>query len=191
MEITIVIAYLLIAGYFVIERLLRKNQQSLNLKPGVTDGGSSYLLWFGGSIIILLVIAAPMFNSYRIGYWNNSLLAWLGLMLMLAGLILRFWAAKTLGEFYTRTLQIVEGQKIIDCFPYNSIRHPGYLGTFLIEIGAGLAVKNWLVLSVVLIIAIVSRIYRISVEEKMLEKQFGREYKIYSEKTWRLLPFIY
>ena len=68
---------------------------------------------------------------------------------MLAGLTIRYWAARILGEFYTRTLQTIEGQHIIDRAPYSIIRHPGYLGTFLMEIGAALALANWLVLLIV------------------------------------------
>jgi len=191
MTITTVSAYLLIACYFVMERLLRKGKQALNLKPGVADAGSSQVLWIGGTIGILLVIAAPILNTYEIGYWSHVNIGWLGLALMLGGLAMRYWAAKTLGELYTRTLQVIEGQKIVDRAPYNVIRHPGYLGTLLMEIGAGLAVTNWVVLLAVVVIGITSRAYRIGAEEKMLEASFGEEYKIYSDKTWKLVPFLY
>lgn len=110
---------------------------------------------------------------------------------MICGLAIRYWAAKTLGEFYTRTLQIIEGQKIINQAPYNVIRHPGYFGTLLMEIGAGLAVMNWVVLLVAVVIGITSRAYRIGVEEKMLEANFGEEYKVYADNTWKLVPFLY
>lgn len=191
MTITTVLAYFLIAGYFVIERSLRNGKQALNLKPGVADAGSSQLLWIAGVISILLVIAAPILNTYKIGYWSYKNVGWLGLILMIGGLAMRYWAAKTLGEFYTRTLQIIEGQKIINQAPYNVIRHPGYLGTLLMEIGAGLAITNWVVLLVAGVIGITSRVYRISVEEKMLEAIFKEEYKIYSGNTWKLIPFLY
>lgn len=191
MTITIVSAYLLIAGYFVMERSLRKGKQALNLLPGEADAGSSQVLWIGGAISILLVIAAPVLNIYQIGYWSHANIGWIGLTLMLGGLAMRYWAAKTLGEFYTRTLQIVEGQKIVDRVPYNVIRHPGYLGTCLMEIGAGLAVMNWIVLLVAVVIGITSRTYRIGAEEKMLAARFGEQYKIYSDKTWKLVPFLY
>jgi len=173
------------------EQLLRKGKQALNLKPGVADAGSSQVLWIGGTIGILLVIAAPILNTYEIGYWSHVNIGWLGLALMLGGLAMRYWAAKTLGESYTRTLQVIEGQKIVDRAPYNVIRHPGYLGTLLMEIGAGLAVTNWVVLLAVVVIGITSRAYRIGAEEKMLEASFGEEYKIYSDKTWKLVPFLY
>lgn len=191
MTITTVLAYILIACYFVMERSLRKGKQALNLKPGAADAGSSHVLWVSGVISILLVIAAPILNACQIGEWNYATVGWLGLIVMLSGLAMRYWAAKTLGEFYTRTLQVIEGQKIVEQAPYNVIRHPGYLGTLLMEIGAGLAVTNWVVLLAAVVIGITSRAYRISVEEKMLAASFGGEYKMYLDKTWKLVPFLY
>ena len=88
-------------------------------------------------------------------------------------------------------LQVIKGQKIINQAPYNVIRHPGYLGTLLLEIGGGFAVTNWVVLLALLAIGITSRVYRISTEEKMLEATFGEEYKIYSDDTWKLIPCLY
>jgi protein-S-isoprenylcysteine O-methyltransferase Ste14 len=191
MTITIVLAYILIACYFVMERSLRKGKQALNLKPGTFDAGSSQMLWFSGVMSILLVITAPLLNVYQIGYWNHTNIGWLGLILILGGLAMRYWAARTLGESYTRTLQIVEGQEIVNQAPYNVIRHPGYLGTLLMEIGAGLAVTNWVVLLAAIALGITSRAYRIGAEEKMLEARFGEQYKVYSSKTWKLVPFLY
>jgi protein-S-isoprenylcysteine O-methyltransferase Ste14 len=191
MTTTAVLAYLLIISYFVIERLLRRGKNALSLQTGEFDRGSSKIIWISGLLGIFLILLSAILNIYEIGFWNNIYIAWLGIILMLAGLIMRYWAAKILGEFYTRTLQTIAGQKIIKKAPYNYIRHPGYLGTFLIEIGAGLAIANYLILSIILLIGISSRVYRIQTEEEMLKTAFGEEYKIYSEKTWRLIPFIY
>lgn len=191
MTITTVLAYILIASYFVLERSLRKTKQALSLKPETADAGSSQVLWISGVISLLLVVASPVLNTYQIGYWSHATVGWLGLILMLSGLAMRYWAATTLGEFYTRTLQIIEGQRIVNQAPYNVIRHPGYLGTLLMEIGAGLAVTNWMVLLAGIVIGATSRAYRIGVEEKMLKAGFGEEYKIYAGSTWRLVPFLY
>jgi protein-S-isoprenylcysteine O-methyltransferase Ste14 len=191
MTITTVPAYFLIVRYFVIERSLRTSKQALNLKAEAADAGSSQVLWISGIIGILLFMAAPILNTYQIGCLRYVALGWLGVALMMGGLTMRYWAAKTLGDFYTRTLQIVEGQEIVDQAPYNVIRHPGYLGTLLMEIGAGLAVMNWVVLLAVSIIGITARTCRIGAEEKMLEARFREQYKAYSDKTWKLVPFLY
>jgi protein-S-isoprenylcysteine O-methyltransferase Ste14 len=191
MTITTVLAYILIACYFVMERSLRKGKQALKLNPGVDDAGSSQVLWVSGAISILLVIAAPILNAYGIGYWSYAVVGGSGLPLMISGLAMRYWAAKTLGEFYTRTLQVIEGQEIVSQAPYNVIRHPGYLGTLLMEIGAGLAVMNWIVLLAAMALGIAARTYRISAEEKMLKARFGEDYEIYAGNTWKLVPFLY
>jgi protein-S-isoprenylcysteine O-methyltransferase Ste14 len=188
---TTLLAYLLIACYFVMERLLRKGKQALNLQPGASDRSSSRIIWICGLLSIVLVLLAPILNIYQLGNLGNAYLAWAGLLLMFSGLSLRYWSAKVLGEFYTRTLLTFEGQTIIKKAPYSIIRHPGYLGTFMMEIGAGLAVMNWMILSVVAIMGIISRTYRIKTEEDMLKGRFGEQYKVYSIKTWRMFPFIY
>ena len=188
---TTVLAYLLIICYFIIERFLRKGKKAISLKAGESDRGSSQLIWISGLFGIFLVMSAPILNAYQFGYWNSAYIGWVGILLTLGGLILRYWAAKILGEFYTRTLQIVEGQRIVDRGPYSIIRHPGYLGTLGMDIGASLAVSNWAVLLVIAIVGVLSRVYRIQAEEEMLETSFEEQYKVYLEKTWRLIPFIY
>jgi protein-S-isoprenylcysteine O-methyltransferase Ste14 len=88
-------------------------------------------------------------------------------------------------------LQTFEEQQIIQQAPYNIIRHPGYLGTFVMEIGAGLAIANWVILIVIAVMGVLSRIYRIQVEEEMLKTVFEEQYTVYSQKTWKLIPFMY
>ncbi|MBD2498849.1 isoprenylcysteine carboxylmethyltransferase family protein [Nostoc sp. FACHB-280] len=186
-----VLAYLLIAGYFVMERLLRQVDKGLSLQAGEFDRGSSKVIWISGLLGIVLIVFAPILNANQIGDWDNGYFGWLGLLIMLSGLVLRYWAAKTLGEFYTRTLQTSEQQQIIQQAPYNIIRHPGYLGTFLMEIGACLAIANWIILIVIAVTGVLVRGYRIQIEEEMLKTVFSEQYTLYSQKTWRLIPFIY
>jgi protein-S-isoprenylcysteine O-methyltransferase Ste14 len=188
---TAFLAYLLIVCYFIIERLLRKGNQALSLKPGDFDRGSSKVIWISGLFSLLLIIFAPILSDRGLGYLHSEYVGWVGINLMFIGLSFRYWAAKELGEFYTRTLQIVEGQTICDRPPYNIIRHPGYLGIFLMEVGASLALHNWIVLLVVMVLGITSRSYRIHTEETMLQANFSEQYHIYSQKTWRLIPFLY
>lgn len=111
---------------------------------------------------------------------------------MIVGLTIGYIAAKTLGRFYTRTLQIVDSHQVVRQGLYRIIRHPGYLGVLLIDIGAGCSVNNWAALSVIAIAAFLSnKLYRISVEEAMLKQAFGEQYSVYAEQTWRLIPFVY
>lgn len=188
---TVFLVYVLILAYFGIERGLRKGAAARSLKAGAADRGSSRLLWVGGLFNLGLILAAPVLNGYQVGVWNHPPLAWMGILLMLGGLGMRFWAAQTLGRFYTRTLQTLEGQQIIDRGPYRMLRHPGYLGVWLLDLGAGLAIGNWVVLLLVASTGLLTRLYRIQVEEGMLRSAFGEQYRVYADKTWRLIPFVY
>lgn len=61
----------------------------------------------------------------------------------------------------------------------------------MMNIGAGLAITNWIAVLFITVIGVMSYAYRLRAEEEMLETTFGEQYKIYVEKTSRLVPFIY
>ena len=189
--ITIFLAYFLIASYFLMERYLRQGAEALSLQPTNLDSGSSRLMWSLGLLNLLVILLAPIINNYAIGYLSNYFAGWLGILLMVLGITLRYLAAQTLGQFYTRTLRIIPEHQIISKGIYSLIRHPGYLGTFLMMLGVGLAVNNWLIFLFITLTETIVRIYRIYIEEKMLEAFFREEYKVYRKKTWRLIPLIF
>ncbi len=83
------------------------------------------------------------------------------------------------------------GHHIVQEGPYRLIRHPGYSGSLLVWIGAGLVTSNWIVLIVVTLVCISAYLYRIRSEEAMLVAEFGEEYENYIRRTRRLIPFVY
>ncbi len=58
-------------------------------------------------------------------------------------------------------------------------------------ISAGFAVQNGIALVLIAIAMISAYIYRIRVEETMLQVTFGDRFMNYSAHTWRLIPFLY
>jgi len=195
MTVTGVIAYCLLLVYASVERLLRQGAAALELTPEPSDQGSTNRLLITSLITLIALVVAPVINHYGWGNWANYHAAyytsWVGVLCMLGGLVLRYLAAMTLGEFYTRTLRICEDHRVVETGPYRFIRHPGYLGTVLIGAGAGLAVSNWLVFWVVLVPNLLEKQYRIRTEEKMMHDALPEKYARYVENTWRLIPFIY
>ena len=191
MTIPTILVYVSILGYLAIERSLRKGDAALSLKAETSDRGSSKILLLSGLLNLLLLLVVPILNGKGIGNWHLGWICWLGVVLMLLGLSLRYWAAVVLGEFYTRTLKVVAEQRVITQAPYRLIRHPGYAGLLLMELGAVLALDNWLVAIAVLFLGLGSRLHRIRVEEKMLETSMPEAYRAYQDKTWKLIPFVY
>lgn len=189
---TIFLAYLLVAFYFVMERLQRNSEQALSLQAGSFDRGSTKLFLVGGLIEIVLLLLAPVLNINGWGFLGTGAgINWIGILLMISGLTLRYLAAKTLGEFYTRTLLVTPEQQVIKQGVYKVVRHPGYLGILIASVGAGLATANWIVVVTIIMTKFIGLSYRIYSEEAMLKVALGDNYRAYMENTSRLIPFIF
>ncbi|MGC1752319.1 MAG: PEMT/PEM2 methyltransferase family protein, partial [Trebonia sp.] len=66
-----------------------------------------------------------------------------GMAILVAGLVLRGWSFKTLGEYFTFTVMVSTDQPVVASGPYRLLRHPSYTGILLACIGAGLTSANW------------------------------------------------
>jgi protein-S-isoprenylcysteine O-methyltransferase Ste14 len=171
------------------ESRIRTGQEAKSFERGQFDQRSTVYIGVAYLISILALLVSWFFNSLRIGILPTWV-AWLGLIIALCGVLLRWWANRALGAFYTRTLKVTENQFIVREGPYRLIRHPGYLGSILMWMGVAAATANWIVLAVVLVVIFGVYIYRIQTEEKMLAMT-NVEYAEYQKHTWRLIPLIY
>ena len=115
----------------------------------------------------------------------------MGAFLAAAGLCLRLWSIRTLGRFFTGTVQVVPDQQVVDDGPYRVLRHPSYTGALLTALGIALAFGSALGAVATLALGIPAYIHRITIEERALLAELGDAYRAYRERTWRLLPFVY
>lgn len=154
------------------------------------DRGSFRLIW----IVTLLSIAAGVVAAYKarwamLPYPNWFSLTGLGCFAL--GCVFRIVSMIYLGRFFTPNVAIVAGHRLIDSGPYRLIRHPTYSGFLMIVLGLGLACANAASLAIVLIPVGAAVLWRIQVEERALTEAFGDEYRIYTSRTKRLIPFVY
>jgi len=175
----------------MIENFLRFSKDAKSLKTSDSDKGTTAILRFALISTIILVLCSYFLNLYNILQIDSQVLFFIGLSFVIVGLIIRLIATFTLKEYYTRTLKITDKHKIVKHGIYSIVRHPGYLGVTTFLVGAGLLTGN--LISIILIVLTVpfSFIKRLLIEEQMLLKHFGNEYKEYMEKTYRLIPFIF
>jgi len=183
-----VLAFVLAVCFFAIEPLFRQGKAAKSLERTASDKGSSTLIVV---LFWIVIILPPLLNFLQVGQIGSSGIRWLGLLIMLLSLVLRFWSMRVLGEYYTRTLRVTDTQAIVSQGPYQVIRHPGYLGTIFVWIGFALAIGNWISTIILAILLFGVYGYRIRSEEAMLIDRFGNEYQEYRKRTWRLVPFIY
>ncbi len=92
--------------------------------------------------------------------------------------------------YLSRTVEVQEGQKVIDTGLYGIVRHPMYLATLLMFLPIPLILQSfWGLIPMALYPVVI--VIRILNEEKVLTKDL-RGYKEYKKKVkYRLIPFIW
>ncbi|WP_374948694.1 methyltransferase family protein [Mucilaginibacter sp.] len=168
----------------VLNRMLRSNKTD---KQNI-DGHTLIIIW----IIVVAAIAAALFTSASFTMpIGPDWLRYAGLALIILGILMRFIAVRTLGQFFTVDVTIREGHQLIKKGLYKYFRHPSYTASLLTFIGFGLSLNNWYSLLIVVFAVIVVFLMRIRIEEKALTSQFGDEYLQYKKQAWGLFPFMH
>jgi protein-S-isoprenylcysteine O-methyltransferase Ste14 len=149
----------------------------------------------GSALIIIGSIFIAVFVADAFARAAVALLpAWsfyLGVVMMVSGIAIRLWAVSTLRSFFSYTVQIKEGHRVVQSGPYRFVRHPAYTGSLLTILGIAFALQSW---GAALFMAVTFGItfgYRIRVEEKVLTVSLGEAYASYSKRVKRLIPYVY
>ena len=115
---------------------------------------------------------------------------WVGFLLYSAGGVLRLAPVFVLGRRFSGLVAIQPEHRLVTSGLYGVIRHPSYLGLFVLVLGWGLAFRSGVgVVIALLMLAVV--LARIQAEERLLSETFGAEYDAYRARTWRLVPYVY
>ncbi|MGA2407495.1 MAG: isoprenylcysteine carboxylmethyltransferase family protein [Bacteroidales bacterium] len=152
------------------------------------DQGSMILIW---AMITFGFIGG--FNLAKHDSWHsiNSVVAGIGLMIVLTGIVIRWLAIIQLGKSFTVDVAITEVAKLKTDGLYKKVRHPSYLGLLLIIIGFSATMNSIYSLLILTIPVSLAILYRISVEEKVLIQEFGNRYSEYKSQSKKLIPGIY
>lgn len=116
--------------------------------------------------------------------------SYVGMTLVTFGFILRQWAIWRLGKMFVPTVAIQDEHALVTDGVYQYVRHPSYTGLFLELRGAALALASLQAVMAITLIMLPALVYRIQVEETVLERHFGDRYRAYAGRTKKLLPFI-
>jgi protein-S-isoprenylcysteine O-methyltransferase Ste14 len=110
---------------------------------------------------------------------------------MWAGLVLRVWAVRTLGRFFTVEVSVESDQPLVDTGPYARIRHPSYTGLLAFYVGLGIALDSYLSVAAAVLLPLAAVVNRIHHEERTLLRELGEPYEAYALRTARLVPGIW
>ncbi|HEX7980553.1 MAG TPA: isoprenylcysteine carboxylmethyltransferase family protein [Gemmatimonadaceae bacterium] len=177
----------------VTQDLLRRDPALLERRlkggPQAERRPAQQVIMIFASLAFLSVLVVPALDHrFR---WSSVPLAGivLGNILFIVGFLFvgRVYRENT---YTSATIEIHEGQRVIDTGPYSVVRHPMYAGALLYMLGTPLALGSYIGLLGVVLMALVI-VWRLSDEERML----GRELQGYEEyKTrvrYRLIPGVW
>jgi protein-S-isoprenylcysteine O-methyltransferase Ste14 len=145
------------------------------------------------AIILGLTSAASLnvLSSFYVPGGRAGTGFFIGIAIMVIGMVIRFWSVFTLGKAFRTTIETDQDQKVISNGPYKLVRHPSYSGWLLMCCGYGIALQNWLSLLVAVLFPLIAFLVRIHVEEAALVSSFGSEYVAYQSRTKKLIPWVW
>ena len=154
------------------------------------DRGSMAILWV---TIVAAIFAAGYVDDHfpALKFPGSPPLVYTSLVLMIAGLIIRWTAILSLGKAFSVNVAIRHTQTLYQKGLFRLVRHPSYSGMVVSFIAIGLIQRNWFGFAVILVPTTAALLYRIHVEEAALNEAFGAQYASYSRTTKRLIPGIY
>lgn len=168
-----------------LNRMLHSNSTD---KQGA-DKNSLLIIW----VIIVTAVTGAVFiaNKFAMPISANGVIKYVGLGVILCGVVLRIIAIRTLGKFFTVDVTIRQNHQLVKNGMYKYFRHPSYTASLLSFIGFGLSLNNWY--SLLIIVATIVAVFtmRIRIEERALTTQFGEQYLQYKKQAWGLVPFIH
>ena len=171
------------------EIVLNVFTRSKNFKSRQYDGGTLKQIWI--TITLSVILAVFVSKSYYFPISKTIPIAFIGLIIIILGLILRFVSILSLGKSFTVDVSVSDEQKIKKDGLYKYVRHPSYLGALLSFLGLGLSINNWISLFLIIIPVTIAFIKRMDKEEATLRSHFGKEYQDYIKKTKHIVPYIY
>src|ERR1700730_13735452 len=154
------------------------------------DRHSLLLLW--GVILVSMWLSVSC-----AGWFPNAVLPhrrvfyFAGLVLFVCGIGLRWYSIWYLGHYFTVDVAIAHEHCVIDACPYRFIRHPSYSGALLAFLAFGFGLGNCMSILAVMLPITAALLLRIHVEEHVLLEALGENYRVYMQRTRRLVPFLY
>ena len=182
------VLFYLANGLWVLEFVIFKNKK----RVGRFLENKSF--WFLVFAITLVIVSTIQFSSNNLGKVSSLDLYPIFQVVALGfygvGLSLRYQGSMVLGENFTRHVAVSSSMKLVSTGPYRYLRHPLYLGLFLITISFPIYVGNVFAILVGLPLLVIGFSWRMNVEELALTK-IHPQYAQWLKQRYRFIPFIY
>lgn len=177
---------MLIAGFVMMAKSPALLKKRLDAKEKI--GTQSLIIKLSGLMFIASFVLAGL--GHRFGWY--VLPPWVSIVASVLFLLAYVIYAEVLREnaYLSRTIEVQEGQRVVDTGLYGIVRHPMYTATLLLFLSMPLMLGSLYALIPMLAYPCLI-IGRLLNEEKLLENELAgyREYK--GKVKYRLIPFVW
>jgi protein-S-isoprenylcysteine O-methyltransferase Ste14 len=171
--------------YWLISAFGSKKNASLQVKRFFGIRISTFVL----AIILFRFLNVQNYSFQNRVVTSNEAVLSIGFIIFLSGLALAIWARINLGKNWGVPMTQKQNPELVTAGPYEYIRHPIYTGILIAMVGAAIASSVfWLT---IFAITAIYFIYSAVVEEKIMTKQFPKDYPVYKSKTKMLIPLVF
>ena len=139
--------------------------------------------------VVTYVLASNQAPAAEIGLPQLGA-ALLAALLASAAAVLSLWAGATFPTLTTGHY-VLKDHRVVSDGPYGWVRHPIYVGVFLIWISLALAFTSPIALLITLVYVVPIYYLYMREEEDMLKTQLGEEYERYFERVGMLFPRLH
>ena len=153
----------------------------------------------GSLTVNVLAFAAGLWLAMAARKWVDGLVppgptvAWeiAGAAICATGAVVRGGAVWILGRAYSPMVAVQPGQAVVMRGPYQYVRHPAYTGILLMFAGIGISFDNLGSVTACVVLPLASILNRLRVEEPVLERELGDQYRRYARGKKRLVPWVW
>jgi protein-S-isoprenylcysteine O-methyltransferase Ste14 len=148
-----------------------------------------YSIPFGLGFYLIFHRREPGYSLFYNRFWTSSIASWIGNGLTVVGFTFAWWARVHLGRYWSGTITLKEGHRLIRTGPYRLARHPIYTGFLSAVLGSAIAASTGdAMIGFVLIVgSIVLKMHR---EEALMTREFPDEYRQFKAEVPALIPFV-
>lgn len=136
---------------------------------------------------VYVVTGWPAFADY--GF--HPLMAWLGVAVLVAALVLFRLTHVQLGRNWSITLETRENHSLVTDGLYRYVRHPMYSSFLLLTAAQALLIQNWIAGPIGVVTLGLLFFLRVGAEERLMLETFGDDYRAYVKRTARVIPGLY
>jgi protein-S-isoprenylcysteine O-methyltransferase Ste14 len=181
-----------IVGWYVIRYPFQRRAARLKVARAAAPIADRIVLAIAalGQFVVPLVYVLsgwPAVADYGFHPW----LGWVGVLFEVAALVLFRLTHVQLGRNWSISLETREKHELVTHGLYAWVRHPMYSSFLLSALAQALLLQNWIAGPAGLVGFAVLFLFRVRREEGLMIATFGDQYWAYSQRTARIVPWLY